>query len=323
MKLLYVRDGIRIQYNQNETTDEYIFGIDDCNNIIQNVTFSNNITPSNSIKEHINNPKHAEIENGFLFYSFAYQKSYCHYLTQTVPKLHDYLQSYPEHKLLIPSHTYNNLCRDILQLCNINGERIVIMENETIYTINNYAGKVDYHAPPSGLTQAHVSVYNRIRNNLRIKPNTNPHRLIYMKRDNAPDSLYGNDETGIKRQITNEKQLIQELEKMNFEIVTLGNKSLQEKHNLLRDAKIIITPLGANCMNLIFTNAPKHLLMLSNENNFGDEYYANASSRLNNTSIRYKCNRFRSLYNDDKLNQWNSSFDVDIPVLLTEIRGFI
>jgi capsular polysaccharide biosynthesis protein len=320
MKLLYVQQGIRVEYNKNESTDEYVYGIDDDNNVIQNITFSCPIKPSSAIKDYINNSKHTSIEHGFLFYSFAYQKSYCHYLTQTVPKLYNYLHSYPEHKLLIPRHTYNNLCRDILRLCNIDNERILIMENETIYRIKNYVSISNYHAPPSNFTQAHVHIYNEIRLRLYIAPNINPKRLIYMKRDSVPNELYGNDETGIKRQITNETQLICELEKLEFEIVSLGCKTIEEKHHLLRDAKIIITPLGANCMNLIFTNAPKYLLMLSNEQNFGSEYYANLSACLNSVNIQHHCYNFRSLYNNDTLNQWNSSFEVDISKLISDIQ---
>ena len=121
MKLIYFEDGIKINYNQCETNIENIFGLDEQNNIIQYFTFQTNITilDKNEFDKNVNNSKKIFLENGFLFYSFRYQISFAHYITQTVPKLYEYINNYSNYKLLIPNSSYNKLCRDILQKLNI------------------------------------------------------------------------------------------------------------------------------------------------------------------------------------------------------------
>jgi hypothetical protein len=56
--------------------------------------------------------------------------------------------------------------------------------------------------------------------------------------------------------------LINELTKINFDIITLGYKNIIKKKELLENTSILITPLGANIMNLIFTNTPHHIIFL-------------------------------------------------------------
>ena len=231
MKILYVKDGINIHYNSNEEISETIFGLDDNDNIIENITFNCNIIPDVSsfeeIKKYIyDNDRIINIDNGYLFYSFAYQKSFCHFLTQTVPKLWEYSNHYDDYKLLIPIHSYNNLCKDILQLYGINENNIILLDDKYIYNINRFIITKKYEAPPSNFTEDHLNTYHRIRENININVNISPYRKIYLKRDGVPDKNYGNDETGIIRKIINENELIYNLESRGFEIITLGNKSI-------------------------------------------------------------------------------------------------
>ena len=126
MKLLYIEDEMTIIHNRCETSMENIFGLDEQNNIIQGFTFPTDITIVDKTKfdETVNNSKKQYLENGFLFYSFSYQISFAHYMTQTVPKLYEYINNYSNYKLLNPNNSYNKLCKDILQKLNINIENI-------------------------------------------------------------------------------------------------------------------------------------------------------------------------------------------------------
>jgi capsular polysaccharide biosynthesis protein len=325
MKIVSISEGIPITYNTSEINIETIFGLDENDKLIQHFTFDVHLDVNNEIFEnkikkcYLNDIKY--IENGFLFYSFSYQVAFCHYMTQTVPKLYEYLelQNYINYKLLIPKNTYNNLCKDILQCMNINN--IEIMEDNTIYIIDNFVKSNKYLAPPDNYSASHLYVYKKIRESLYIHPNSDAYKKIYIKRDGKPNIDYGNNETGIKRQLLNEEELIENLLKMDFQIITLGNKSLFEKKILLEDSKIIITPLGANCMNFIFSNAPKNILLLSNNENFGEEYYINLCSELNNEIINYKILRYSSILSDS-LNKWNASFSVNIEEIKTCIESF-
>ena len=325
MKLLYIKQGIKIRYNTNEYIDETIFALDSDNNIIQNTTFYTNIYPINQddlndiISQIYKTNNIVNVPKGFLFYSFAYQKSFVHYLTNNVPKLCDYINSYKDYKLLIPKHFYNNLCKDILELCNISISNVELLEDNTIYNIIDCVQIKHYEAPPSNFTENHLWIYRKIREKLNIYENSTPYKKIYLKRDNISNIDYGNDETGILRQIINEKDLIDKLIENGFEIITLGNKSITEKCDLLNNCLIIVTPLGANCMNLIFSNSPKHMIIVSNDRNFGHDYYTNISCKLNNSNINYKTFRYNSI-GTDPLNYWNSSFSVNVDEIIENVN---
>ena len=43
MRILYTNDNINVRHDNNEIHKETIFGLDDNNNIIQNITFQSNI----------------------------------------------------------------------------------------------------------------------------------------------------------------------------------------------------------------------------------------------------------------------------------------
>jgi capsular polysaccharide biosynthesis protein len=313
MKICYLENGIKINYNHNETNIETIFSLTQENNIIQGFTFPCDIfVNKDEFDANIQKCKTIILENGFLFYSFRYEISFAHYMTQTVPKLYEYINTYRNYKLLIPKNKYNNLCKDILQMLNISNENIYILEDKTIYIINDYATSNTYHAPPGNFTSNHLWIYKKIREPLNIVENMNPYKRIYLKRDGISNIHFGNSETGIKRQIINENELIHNLIKMNFEIVHLGDKYINEKKQILENSKIIITSLGANCLNLIFSNAPKNIIILSNHNNFGYQYYTSLSEQLNNEQINCKFIQYNTLYNNDNLNQWNGCFSVNI-----------
>jgi len=320
MRILYINDNMNFKYFNGDIIKETIFGLDDNNNIIQNITFKNNmeILDIDKFKNIINLSNEIIIENGYLFYSYSYEISFAHYLCETVPKLYNYLNTYYNYKLLIPEHRYNILCKNILNLLNINESQIIILKDKNIYMINDYITTPIYHAIPSNFTYEHISIYKKIREKLNILPNIEPLRKVYLKRDSVPNSLYGNSETGILRQIINENELIEQLIKEGFEIITLGNKNINEKTILLNNIKILITPLGANCMNLIFSNSPHNIIYLSNNKMFGNDNYNYLSEELNNSKINSIIIRYEGIQTDIS-NQWNDSFRVDIKDILDKI----
>lgn len=216
---------------------------------------------------------------------------------------------------MIPESRYNNFCKDVLELVKINKNQIQILLDNTVYYVKDYVKTNVYHAMPAQFTEAHLNIYSKIRNNLNIVQNTNPTKKIYLKRDGKPNVEYGNSETGIIRQIENENELMNSLRNIGFDIVTLGDKHIVEKSNVLNDSNIIITPLGANCVNLIFSNAPKNIIFLSNQNMFGDEYFISLFEKLNHAKINYLIFRYDGIHHD-VTNQWNISFNVNIEEII-------
>jgi capsular polysaccharide biosynthesis protein len=187
-------------------------------------------------------------------------------------------------------------------------EQIELLDDETIYTIIDLPSSRRYRALPDMFTQDHLNIYQLIRRGLHIEPNTEGKRKVYLKRDSSPKI-----DIGILRIIDNEQELIELLQSNGFEIITLGTKSITEKSNLLNDIDILISPWGANLMNLIFANSPKQLFVFGNNRSFGIDYFWHISQALNNTKINYQSKLYPCTDNHlDVTNHSNASFKVDL-----------
>jgi hypothetical protein len=326
MKLFVINDGIKIHYNNSETFIENVFGLDDNNKLIQNVIFPTIIAIDNYkfyklIDDALLHNKYEVIEYGFLLYSFAYQKSYAHFMTQTVPKLYDYLHNYKNYKLLIPESNYNNLYQDIIRILNIHENNIIILKSNTIYDILNYTSGNHYDAISTEPRNVYNWIYTELRNGIIMKK-PEYRRYVYLKKDGIANNDFNNNEIGIMRKILNEDELINKLKIYNFEIITLGDKLIQEKAKLLEDIDILITQNGANCMNFIFSNGPKNIIILCNSTPLGINTYLSYSEMLNNTKINQLVLQYPSdTRYGDPANRWNNAFTVNIPEIENHIKS--
>ncbi len=323
MRLFCIEDGIPIRYNQHETNIETVFSLQDDNTIQQMFTFQTNIhTNGTQFQKEITSAQNGNlIEKGFLFYSFRYQISFAHFMMQTVPLLKDYIEQYSEYSLLVPKHHMNQLCQDILEHCKIPSEKIILLEDRTIYTVNVLAPRKHYHTVPSNYTSDHVWIYSMIRKTLPLTQIRIPTRNVYLRRDGVPNAQFGNSETGAMRRIRNEDVLIQRLSEIGFEIITLGSKRLHEKCYELSNIHTLITQLGANCMNLIFGNAPTNCILLTNDRPLGEHYYTSLSAELNQSPIQTYIFQYPSDPNyTDPFNSMNAAFTVDIDTIIQKVN---
>lgn len=323
MRVFCKKDGIPIRYNQHERNIETLFSLHDDNTIQQMFTFQTNLHVDEQMfqEELLRASDGGTIEKGFLFYSFQYQISFAHFMMQTVPLLKDYIEHYQDYSLIIPEHHYNYLCQDILNHCCIPHEKIILLKDSTITTIQILAPRQHYHTVPSPYTSDHVWIYRMIRKMLPLSQTKTPIRKVYIKRDGVPNHQFGNSETGSNRKILNEDSLIQILSSLGFECLTLGTKTLDEKCQALHNIDILITSLGANCMNLVFGNAPKNCILLSNDHPLGEHYYTSLSSELNTYPIHTIHIQSPSDPNYiDPLNSMNSAFTVPIDQVISTIN---
>ena len=311
MRIISYSKGVPIKFGR-ESNVETIFGIDENNQVIQNLTFNCYISPD---KDNfcVGRKKYLFIEKGYLFYSFRYQISFGHYMCQTVPFLFDFKQNYNGFKLLVPSHHNNLFQQRILELAGIPNDQIILLDDETTYEVFEFANRPRFPSIPDFFTDFQIKAYQMIRQSLQVKPNLSGSRKVYLKRDSKPNEKFGNTEIGILRVIQNEDQLIEHLKNRNFEIIWLGDKSVDEKSRLLSNIDILITPWGSNCFNLIFSNSPKRMFMFGNNHSFGGDYFKQLSEALNNSAIEYRC----KYYNIDReiidpLNSSNASFKVEL-----------
>jgi capsular polysaccharide biosynthesis protein len=324
VKILCIDNGIPIKYG-NEYGIERVFAFDENDSLIPNFTFNTSVYPNeeimkNTISDIRQNNLFETIENGYLFYSFQYQISYMHFMGNTLPLLTNYMKYYSTYKLLIPKHSYNNFIINILNLLNIDTKNVILLDEKKIYTVKNFIERNRYDTVPAECSNDHLWIYNTLRHSLNIKPNMNPIRKVYLKKDGIANDKYGNSETGKNRIIYNENELVCRFREDGFEIITLGDKTIEEKEFLLRDIKILVTQLGANCGNLIFSNGPKNIIYLSNDRPFGDSWYTSLVNLLNNIQVNSRTFIYPSDWSHaDPTNQWNCPYSVNADEIMNYI----
>lgn len=252
----------------------------------------------------------------FLFYSWNYQISFGHFMSNCVPKLYEYIKLKNKNPLLkigIPLKRYSLICKNLLSLFNINNDDIIIFEYDVIYNINKLY-TIKHFDTFNTICDSKLFTYNFIRTQLKIKCNNNGTKKIYIKKDNIINIKTDNYEIGITRKILNENIIIDYLKKNGFNIISLGDKNIKEKSDLLNDAHVVITQLGGNCFNLLFSNTPKNILFLSNDTPLGYKYYCDIFQKINySTYSNISIYKYKSINkNIDKKNKTNSPFVVNI-----------
>lgn len=317
ISIVHLEKGVDVTFNGNESNKEVIFSFDFNKNFIQKFTYIVDIYSEQicNILDNVDTTVYVNDEC-FFYYSFNYQESFAHYLSQCLPKIKYYLEDKTK-LLVVPKSTYNNLCKDIFNILGITNENILVLENNINYIFKNIStvehNGNQWHGVGGEINYDGVDVYKKIRNNLNLIKNENPHRKVYLKRDGKKSLVYGNGEVGITRKIVNEDELINILSSNGFEIIELGEKTIYEKSNELRDIHTVITQIGANCMNFIFSNSIKNVLLLSNEYPLGKEYYFKLIDIINPIQCDKQIFEYGStIYGADVKNSTNNPFLIDI-----------
>jgi hypothetical protein len=316
VNLLHIANGVCVQA-ELERSDQFVFAYDSSCCLIQNFVFGQKIL--SGIPDISNISKVIIEEDSFLFYSHAHQKSFAHYMVQCVPKIQDYLKD-PARKFVVPSSMYNSLCKELVEMFEIDQSKILLLEDNKIYSFKSLL-HIKSHEWQDIVTERLLFIFKKIRESVEFETTTR-NKKIYIKRDGIKNLETGNDETGILRKIVNEKELIEALEQRGFEIVEIGTKSLKEKCELLRKTKVIITQVGANCINLGFSSAPDHLLLLSNETPIWHKFYVDLCTKVNEMhTIDTKIFCYSSINNRaDLTNPANGPFNVDLSQILHYIN---
>ena len=317
MKLFIRKQGVSVSFINypNQFDIETVIGLHDDDTPIDDFAFKGVRYPA-ELNGLVAKSPIEHVDNGYLFYSFKYQISYQHFMSSTAPLIKEYVEKYPTHKLLVPEHYYNALHKELFELFSVVNERIVLLQDGYVYRVANLATRT-WDDAAFELTPQRVSMYMGLRERLGVPDRIPKTRQIYIERDKIVNDTFNNSNTGIMRSIVNEDALIAALKGKGVEIVTLGTRTLREKKKLLEGAKTIITPLGANCFNLILSS-PERVIFLSNTSRLGDVFYTRLVNTFGQSTVSILA--FPELLDRcDPLNQWNSPFEVNIGEVLYEI----
>jgi hypothetical protein len=93
---------------------------------------------------------------------------------------------------------------------------------------------------------------------------------------------------------------------------------MYEKKKLLDDAYIVVTMLGSNCFNFIFSEHIPNFIILTNiESSFYSDYYPNLLRDLNKVSVNWNLLQYPSnTSKTDPKNRTNSPFTVDVNYII-------
>ena len=321
IKLIHIVDGVDIKYNDWEENKETLFAFDSNNTFMQKFTYPCDIH-SDRIDSLIECLNTVDVdENCFLYYSYQYQISFAHYVSQCLPKI-KYVIDDHSLKIVIPRSTYTSMCREMLDIFDIREDRIIMLEDNILYNFKNLHTMDNiYHSPGGFVHPDVVYVCSKIRSKLNINKST-PYRKVYLKKDGFVNVEFNNTEVGISRKIVNESEIISYLESNGFEIIHLGDKTMSEKAEILKDIKVLITQLGANCMNFVFANGIEKCLLLSNDRPVGSDYYVNVSYMLTGSIINFNMIQYPSIdLNADPKNSTNSPFYVNMDDVVNYVRS--
>lgn len=323
LTLVHLEGGVEITYPTGKNR-EVLFFYDDADRFLENTTWPVRIDADfKKILRGAEETVYIE-EDCFLYYAFSLQVSYAHYLTQCLPKLHYYDL---EKKLVVPRSTYNILSKTIFELLGISEERILVLEDNIKYVFKNidtipHIGS-QWDGVGGEINVAGIEVCKKLRNALNIVPSKSATRKVYLKRNQNISLEHNNSQIGRYRCISNEDQLIELLVQNGFEIIELGDMTIQEKAEALKDIDILITQLGANICNLIFSNTTNNILLLSNDKPIGQHYYFGWLDKLNLIPHKDLFIYPSSGYNVDPENATNNPFEVDLEDINKYIKNII
>jgi capsular polysaccharide biosynthesis protein len=201
------------------------------------------------------------IEEGFLFYATPWHANFQHFLTETFPKVVDYLAWIRDHDriipLLLPRFVANAFVEELLALLNLTEVTFVLEDPATYRVARLYSSSyVPNYDPP---TEKMIAAFRLLRDMAQA---AHPPRLpqaprrLYLARDASANLARNNSNAGAGRVIRNESEIRDLLRTQGFEEVFLGGCDLPGKVQALAGAECLVSPIGANLMNLLFLSPP-------------------------------------------------------------------
>lgn len=168
-------------------------------------------------------------------------------------KAHDANLSSPP-TIILPyaeNDNFRNLALRALKLLNypylLMGKNTTICAKKVFFPVNFNSMGLDPHPYMK-------SLFIKIRDNL-IGFNYIPTRKIYINRH---DALY--------RKVLNEPEIIDTLQHMGYESISLSDRTINEQIEIFASATHIVSPHGAGLTNILFCNSSVKILELSNSN---------------------------------------------------------
>ncbi len=178
---------------------------------------------------------------GFLLVSAASWKNYFHWLVDTLPTMRFIDWDEYDYILAPTSRRYHTLSYEAL---GIPESKIIPLEHNTHYSIEELV-----HIPRGEVALIPDEAVEYLRELFGVSPSANPSRKLYLSRND-----------GWRRRITNEDEVLKQLERYGYELIIIGKRTIKEQAELFAQASHVIGPHGAAMTNLVFASEKTKLM---------------------------------------------------------------
>jgi hypothetical protein len=200
------------------------------------------------IYKHYKLRKLEEKDNFLVIFDHWSKANYYHWMCDSLPRLMAIKKTRGEKKfkIIVPSETPSYVKDSIVKLGFI---PYFFNDNEYLKILNlyhiNYLSISGYAHP----------IINELVVELKKKIVKVEKQKYYLSRNNT-----------IKRSISNEEELINELKKFGFKIIHTENKTLEEQIQIFSDCEILVSPHGAGMTNMLFMPKGSKIIEIGHSN---------------------------------------------------------
>lgn len=212
--------------------------------------------------------------NNFQIYSKSFiigsSDNYYHLVIDILPKIFGYnpfIEKYVNNIIIFNSKLQkSNILETVLKKKNVKS-KVLTIEHGTYKFFDSF------FTVKQSLTNIIFNYRKLFKEVLKNKPQKN----IYISRSDAN-----------QRKVLNEDELIENIKKLNFEIVNLSELSFFEQLSLFNSAKCILSLHGAGLTNLIFSNKKTRVIEIFPDFlNSSEDWYCNSNNdKFNINTVR-------------------------------------
>lgn len=170
-------------------------------------------------------------------------------------------------KILVHAHHPNQ--KDILKWVGYNEKDLIIQNPKMHYGLE----VAHFISEPASALFIHQSARNALRSLAEKVPKANFGKLLYVSRSAGVASRS-------KRQLINEKELEEALQKLGFQVLIPDMFSVSEQIAAFRDADFIVGPSGAGLFNAVFCKPGTQLIDIESSSSAWSYGHANLFSSL-------------------------------------------
>ena len=187
-----------------------------------------------------------DIDQAYLLH-ILYWGNFYHFMLELFPNLYYYSKSLMSSgvKLIIPNA--NLLILELLDILNIPESLVIVGKPKSLYRVN----KLYYSstAPEPGDAQSQIDAFRYLQSNFAdVDCSSSPDRL-YISRQDKKNKQFNNNANGEERKIINDDDVLQTINRFNYDIQTVGTKNFYDKARLLSRTRHVVTPHGGNILN--------------------------------------------------------------------------